>query len=75
MTTLTLNIENQTNEKIVILTEKQYKELIEKIQDLEYYAEIARRAEDLDAGNGKVMTLEQAIKYAEEKAKAEGIKL
>ena len=30
MTTLTLNIENQTNEKIVILTEKQYKELIEK---------------------------------------------
>ena len=68
MTTLTLNIENQTNEKIVILTEKQYKELIEKIQDLEYYAEIARRAEDLDAGNGKVMTLEQAIKYAEEKA-------
>ena len=24
MTTLTLNIENQTNEKIVILTEKQY---------------------------------------------------
>ena len=73
MTTLTLNIENQTNEKIVILTEKQCKELIEKIQDLEYYAEIARRAEDLDAGNGKVMTLEQAIKYAEEKA-AEAVK-
>ena len=73
MTTLTLNIENQTNEKIVILTEKQYKELIEKIQDLEYYAEISRRAEDLDAGNGKVMTLEQAIKYAEEKA-AEAVK-
>ena len=73
MTTLTLNIENQTNEKIVILTEKQYKEWIEKIQDLEYYAEIARRAEDLDAGNGKVMTLEQAIKYAEEKA-AEAVK-
>ena len=73
MTTLTLNIENQKNEKIVILTEKQDKELIEKIQDLEYYAEIARRAEDLDAGNGKVMTLEQAIKYAEEKA-AEAVK-
>jgi len=73
MTTLTLNIEDQTNEKIVILTEKQYKELIEKIQDLEYYAKIARRAEDLDAGNGKVMTLEQAIKYAEEKA-AEAVK-
>ena len=30
---------------------------------------------DLDAGNGKVLTLEQAIKYAEEKAKAKGIKL
>lgn len=73
MTTLTLNIEDQTNEKIVILTEKQYKELIEKIQDLEYYAKIARRVEDLDAGNGKVMTLEQAIKYAEEKA-AEAVK-
>ena len=73
MTTLTLNIENQTNEKIVILTEKQYNEFIEKLLDLEYYAEIARRAEDLDAGNGKVMTLEQAIKYAEEKA-AEAVK-
>lgn len=34
-----------------------------------------KRRADLDAGNGKVMTLEQAIKYAEEKAKAEGIEL
>ena len=30
---------------------------------------------DLDAGNGKVLTLDQAIKYAEEKARAESIEL
>ena len=50
---------------------KKYNELVEKIKELEYWQEIERR----NAGNGKVLTLEQAIKYAEEKAKVEGIKL
>ena len=54
---------------------KKYNELVEKIKELEYWQEIERRRTDLDAGNGKVLTLEQAIKYSEEKAKAEGIKL
>lgn len=54
---------------------KKYNELVEKIKELEYWKEIERRRADLDAGNGKVLTLEQAIKYAEEKAKAKGIKL
>ena len=49
--------------------------MVEKIKELEYWQEIERRRADLDAGNGKVLTLEQAIKYAEEKAKAKGIKL
>ena len=55
--------------------ENKTKELLEKIKELEYWQEIEKRRADLDAGNGKVMTLEQAIKYAEEKAKAEGIEL
>ncbi|PHI09101.1 axf protein [Fusobacterium polymorphum] len=54
---------------------KKYNELVEKIKELEYWQEIERRRADLDAGNGKVLILEQAIKYAEEKAKAKGIKL
>lgn len=54
---------------------KKYNELVEKIKELEYWQEIERRRADLDAENGKVLTLEQAIKYAEEKAKAKGIKL
>ena len=54
---------------------KKYNELVEKIKELEYWQEIERRRADLDAGNGKVLTLEQAIKYAEEKAKTKGIKL
>ena len=54
---------------------KKYNELVEKIKELEYWQEIERRRADLDAGNSKVLTLEQAIKYAEEKAKAKGIKL
>ncbi|WP_338946680.1 axf protein [Fusobacterium canifelinum] len=37
--------------------------------------EIKERIVDLDAGNGKVLTLDQAIKYAEEKARAESIEL
>lgn len=48
---------------------KKYNELVEKIKELEYWQEIERRRADLDAGNGKVLTLEQAIKYAEEKQK------
>ena len=52
----------------MIISKKKYKEL-------EYWQEIEKRRAVLDAGNGKVMTLEQAIKYAEEKAKAEGIEL
>ena len=51
-----------------------YKNEVE-IKELEYWQEIERRRADLDAGNGKVLTLEQAIKYAEEKAKATGIEL
>ena len=58
-----------------MIKKKKYNELVEKIKELEYWQEIERRRADLDAGNGKVLTLEQAIKYAEEKAKAEGIKL
>ena len=54
---------------------KKYNELVEKIKELEYWQEIERRRADLDTENGKVLTLEQAIKYAEEKAKAKGIKL
>ena len=54
---------------------KKYNELVEKIKELEYWQEIERRRADLDVGNGKVLTLEQAIKYAEEKTKAKGIKL
>ena len=37
--------------------------------------EIKERIADLDAGNGKVMILEQVIKYVEKKAKSEGIGL
>lgn len=81
MTTLTLNfnelekmVENGDND-LMIIPKKKYNELLEKIKELEYWQEIERRRADLDAGNGKVMTLEQAIKYAEEKAKAEGIEL
>ena len=58
-----------------MINTKKYNELVEKIKELEYWQEIERRRADLDAGNGKVLTLEQAIKYAEEKAKAKGIKL
>ena len=51
-----------------------YKNEVE-IKELEYWQKIKERIADLDAGNGKVLTLEQAIKYAEEKARAESIEL
>ena len=51
-----------------------YKNEVE-IKELEYWQEIKERIADLDAGNGKVLTLDQAIKYAEEKARAESIEL
>ncbi|EUB21049.1 MULTISPECIES: hypothetical protein [Fusobacterium] len=55
---------------------KKYNELVEKIKELEYWQEIERRRADLDAGNGKVMTLEQVIKTMQKKkAKSEGIEL
>lgn len=81
LTTLTLNfnelkkmVENGDND-LMIIPKKKYNELLEKIKELEYWQEIERRRADLDAGNRKVLTLEQAIKYAEEKAKATGIEL
>lgn len=81
LTTLTLNlnelektVENGDND-LMIIPKKKYNELLEKIKELEYWQEIERRRADLDAGNGKVLTLEEAIKYAEEKAKAIGIEL
>ena len=81
LTTLTLNfnelekmVENGDND-LMIIPKKKYNELLEKIKELEYWQEIERRRADLDAGNGKVLTLDQAIKYAEEKAKATGIEL
>ena len=81
MTTLTLNfnelekmVENGDND-LMIIPKKKYNELLEKIKELEYWQEIERRRADLDAGIGKVLTLEQEIKYAEEKAKATGIEL
>ena len=46
---------------------KKYNELVEKIKELEYWQEIERRRADLDAGNGKVMTLEQVIKTMQKK--------
>ena len=52
-----------------------YKNEVE-IKELEYWQEIERRRADLDAGNGKVMTLEQVIKTMQKKkAKSEGIEL
>lgn len=51
-----------------------YKNEVE-IKELEYWQKIKERIADLDAGNGKVLTLDQAIKYAEEKARAESIEL
>ena len=81
MTTLTLNfnelekmVENGDND-LMIIPKKKYNELLEKIKELEYWQEIERRRADLDAENGKVMRLEQAIKYVEKKAKSEGIEL
>ena len=40
-------------EDLILLTATRYKEILEKIEELKYYNEIRRRAEDLDAGNGK----------------------
>ena len=52
-----------------------YKNEVE-IKELEYWQEIKERIADLDAGNGKVMTLEQVIKTMQKKkAKSEGIEL
>ena len=51
-----------------------YKNEVE-IKELEYWQERKERMADLDAENGKVMRLEQAIKYVEKKAKSEGIEL
>ena len=82
LTTLTLNfnelkkmVENGDND-LMIISKKKYNELLEKIKELEYWQEIERRRADLDAGNGKVMTLEQVIKTMQKKkAKSEGIEL
>ena len=52
-----------------------YKNEVE-IKELEYWQEIKERIADLDAGNGKAMTLEQVIKTMQKKkAKSEGIEL
>ena len=52
-----------------------YKNEVE-IKELEYWQKIKERIADLDAGNGKAMTLEQVIKTMQKKkAKSEGIEL
>lgn len=48
-----------------MLTATRYKEILEKIEELKYYNEIRRRAEDLDAGNGKVHTISEMEKMLE----------
>ena len=47
------------------MTATRYKEILEKIEELKYYNEIRRRAEDLDAGNGKVHTIAEMEKMLE----------
>lgn len=51
-------------EDLILLTATRYKEILEKIEELKYYNEIRRRAEDLDAGNGKVHTIAEIGKNA-----------
>ena len=48
-----------------MLTATRYKEILEKIEELKYYNEIRRRAEDLDVGNGKVHTISEMEKMLE----------
>ena len=52
-------------EDLILLTATRYKEILEKIEELKYYNEIRRRAEDLDAGNGKVHTISEMEKMLE----------
>ena len=52
-------------EDLILLTATRYKEILEKIEELKYYNEIRRRAEDLDAGNGKVHTIAEIEKMLE----------
>ncbi|EUB35967.1 hypothetical protein [Fusobacterium sp. OBRC1] len=54
---------------------EEYNKLVNRIKELEYFEKIDRRIANLDAGKGKIMTLDEAIKYAEEQAKAEGIEI
>ena len=54
---------------------EEYNKLVNSIKELEYFEKIDRRIANLDAGKGKIMTLDEAIKYAEEQAKAEGIEI
>ena len=52
-------------EDLILLTATRYKEILEKIEELKYNNEIRRRAEDLDAGNGKVHTISEMEKMLE----------
>ena len=76
-----IKIKNESEDEVTIkLTDlksviEEYNKLVNRIKELEYFEKIDRRIANLDAGKGKIMTLDEAIKYAEEQAKAEGIEI
>jgi hypothetical protein len=76
-----VKIKNESEDEVTIkLTDlksviEEYNKLVNRIKELEYFEKIDRRIANLDAGKGKIMTLDEAIKYAEEQAKAEGIEI
>lgn len=76
-----VKIKNESEDEVTIkLTDlksviEEYNKLVNRIKELEYFEKIDRRIANLDAGKGKIMTLDEAIKCAEEQAKAEGIEI
>jgi hypothetical protein len=76
-----VKIKNESEDEVTIkLTDlksviEEYNKLVNRIKELEYFEKIDRRIANLDAGKGKIMTLDEAVKYAEEQAKAEGIEI
>ena len=76
-----VKIKNESEDEVTIkLTDlksviEEYNKLVNRIKELEYFEKIDRRIANLDAGKGKIMTLDEAIKYAEEQAKAEGLEI
>ena len=76
-----VKIKNESEDEVTIkLTDlksviEEYNKLVNRIKELEYFEKIDRRIANLDAGKGKIMTLDEAVKYAEEQAKAAGIEI